>query len=201
MRIAALILAAGRSRRFGAGNKLLADLEGKPVLAHTLAAVTAAGFDQVLLVTGHDHDAMMEITQRFAIDAIRAPDADEGMGASIAAGVARIAPDIEGLAILPGDMPLVTSHTLHILTQTFVAHAAKSIVHAAGRDGAQRNPVVWPRRYFPQLAALEGDRGAKSLIRDAIAVRISDETELFDIDDAAALAEARTVLRARQAQF
>lgn len=200
MRIAALILAAGRSRRFGAGNKLLADLEGKPVLAHTLAAVTNARFDQLLLVTGHDHDAMTEIAQGFSVDAIRAPDAGEGMGASIAAGVARVAPNIDGLAILPGDMPLITPQTLQILAQTFTAHDGRLIVHAADRDGAQRNPVLWPREYFTQLAALEGDRGAKSLIHDAIVVRISDETELFDIDDADALTEARNILRVRQAQ-
>lgn len=201
MRLAAIVLAAGRSRRFDAGNKLLADLDGMPVLAHTLAAVSAAGFDQILLVTNHDHDAIVQTAHRFAVNAVQCPKADGGMGQSIAAGVTRLAPGIDGFAILPGDMPLIMPQTLQILAQTFAAHAAHSIVYTADRDGAQRNPVFWPRAYASQLAHLEGDRGAKSLIRDAIAVRIADASELLDVDDPAALDQARSVIRARRAQF
>jgi molybdenum cofactor cytidylyltransferase len=200
MHIAALVLAAGRSRRFGPGNKLLADLEGTPVLAHTLAAVSAAGFDQTLVVTGQDHAELLDILQRFRVQIVSCADAGEGMGTSIAAGVSMLAPDIDGLAIIPGDMPLMTPQTLHTLLQTFAAHAGGSIVHAADRDGAQRNPVFWPRSFMPRLAALKGDRGAKSLIDEAIAVRVSDLNELSDIDDPADLVKARNIIHARHAQ-
>ena len=70
MHIAALVLAAGRSRRFGPGDKLLADLEGTPVLAHTLAAVSAAGFDQTLVVTGQDRAELLDILQRFRVQIV-----------------------------------------------------------------------------------------------------------------------------------
>ncbi|MBY0226507.1 MAG: nucleotidyltransferase family protein [Hyphomicrobium sp.] len=201
MHIAALVLAAGRSRRFGPGNKLLADLEGAPVLAHTLAAVTAAGFEQTLVVTGQDHAAVKNILQRFRVQIVGCADAEEGMGTSIAAGVAVLAPIIDGVAIIPGDMPLLTPQTLQILLQTFAAHAGHSIVYAADRDGAQRNPVVWPCAYMPQLAALKGDRGAKSLIgAEAIAVRISDANELLDVDNPADLVKAGNIIHARHAQ-
>lgn len=201
MQIAALVLAAGRSVRFGPGNKLLANLEGTPVLAHTLAAVSAAGFDQTLVVTGRDHAELLNVLQRFHVQIVSNMDAEEGLGTSIAAGVAVLAPAIDGVAIIPGDMPLITPQTLQILSQTFAAHAASSIVYAADRDGAQRNPVVWPRAYVPQLAALKGDRGAKSLIGgEAIAVRISDTNELLDIDDPADLVIAGNTIHARHAQ-
>ncbi|MGZ8409121.1 MAG: nucleotidyltransferase family protein [Hyphomicrobium sp.] len=200
MHIAALVLAAGRSRRFGPGNKLLADLEGTPVLAHTLAAVSAAGFDQTLVVTGQDHAELLDILQRFRVQIVTCADAGEGMGTSIAAGVSMLAPGTDGLAIIPGDMPLMTPQTLHTLLQTFAAHAGSSIVHAADRDGAQRNPVLWPRSFMPRLAALKGDRGAKSLIDEAIAVRVSDFDELSDIDDPADLVKARNIIHARHAQ-
>jgi molybdenum cofactor cytidylyltransferase len=199
MQIAALVLAAGRSRRFGPGNKLLADLEGAPVLARTLAAVSAAGFKQTLVVTGQDHAALIDVLQRFRVQIVSCA-AGEGMGASIAASVAMLAADIDGLAIIPGDMPLVTPQTLQTLLQTFTAHAGSSIVYAADRDGTQRNPVFWPRSYVPQLAALKGDRGAKFLISDAIAVRISDTNELLDVDDPADLVKARNIVHARHAQ-
>ena len=122
------------------------------------------------------------------------------MGTSIAAGVSMLAPGTDGLAIIPGDMPLMTPQTLHTLLQTFAAHAGSSIVHAADRDGAQRNPVLWPRSFMPRLAALKGDRGAKSLIDEAIAVRVSDLDELSDIDDPADLVKARNIVHARHAQ-
>lgn len=201
MQTAALVLAAGRSRRFGPGNKLLADLDGTPVLAHTLAAVCAAGFDQTLVVTGQDHAALSNVLQRFRVQIVLCAEDGEGMGTSIAAGVAMLAPDIDGLAIIPGDVPLITPQTLQVLLQTFAAHAGSSIVYAADRDGAQRNPVFWPRSYMPQLAALKGDRGAKSLIGEAIAVRISDTNELLDVDDPADLVTARNIIHARHEQF
>jgi molybdenum cofactor cytidylyltransferase len=200
MQIAALVLAAGRSVRFGPGNKLLADLQGTPVLAHTLAAVRAAGFDQTLVVTGQEHAALLNILQRFRVQIVSCADDGDGMGTSIATGVAMLAPDIDGLAVIPGDMPLLTPQTLQILLQTFAAHAGNSIIYAAVRDGAQRNPVFWPRSYIPKLAALKGERGAKSLIGEAIAVRISDTNELLDVDDPDDLVKACNIIHARHAQ-
>jgi molybdenum cofactor cytidylyltransferase len=111
-----------------------------------------------------------------------------------------LAPDIDGLAVIPGDMPLLTPQTLQTLLQTFAAHAGSSIVYAADRDGAQRNPVFWPRSYIPKLAALKGERGAKSLIGEAIAVRISDTNELLDVDDPDDLVKACNIIHARHAQ-
>jgi molybdenum cofactor cytidylyltransferase len=200
MHVAALVLAAGVSRRFGPDNKLLADLEGAPVLAHTLAAVSAAGFDQTLVVIGRDHAALSNVLQSFRVRIVECADAGDGIGTSISAGVVMLAPNIDGLAIIPGDMPLLTPQTLHTLLQTFAAHAGSSIVYATDSEGAQRNPVLWPRSYVSQLAVLKGDRGAKSLIGQAIGVRISDPNELLDVDDAGDLITARDVIRARHAQ-
>jgi molybdenum cofactor cytidylyltransferase len=200
MRLAAIVLAAGRSRRFPSGNKLLADLEGRAVLAHTLAAVTAAGFDRILLVTGPDHDALVRVAQPFDLQIVRCPDTADGMGHSIAAGVSALTSDIDGVAIVPGDMPLLTPRTLRTLAGAFDTHAGRSIVHPVTHDGSQRNPVFWPRSHIEALRSLDGDRGAKPLIRNAIAVRIADESEWLDVDDPASLGAARTVLRARLKQ-
>lgn len=196
MRLASLVLAAGRSLRFGSGNKLLADLDGLPVLARTLAAVTAAGFDENLLVIGSDHDAAARIAGPFGVNIVRCPNAAGGMGHSIATGMRAVTDAIDGVAIIPGDMPLITSRSLRSLADAFAAHAGRSIVHAAAQDGAQHNPVIWPRVYFPALLSLQGDRGAKSWIENAIAVRLED-SELLDVDDQPALAAASTVIRLR----
>jgi molybdenum cofactor cytidylyltransferase len=201
MRIAALVPAAGRSRRFGAGNKLLARLEGQSVLQRTVAAVTAAGFDETIVVTGPDHDAIALELRDAPVRLVRCADQRDGMGYSIAAGVASLHGAIAGVAILPGDMPLMRPATLQALVDAFVLHAGRRIVHAADGQGAQRNPVIWPPDFFAGLRALQGDRGAKAIIRDAVPVRVPDERELLDIDDDDTFALALQALTAKPAQF
>jgi molybdenum cofactor cytidylyltransferase len=200
MRIVALVLAAGRSRRFGARNKLLADLEGRAVLARTVAAVTAAGFDETMVVTGPDHDAIEQVLRATPVRLVRSANERDGIGLSIATGVAALGDDVEGIAILPGDMPLMTAATLRTIADEFVSHQGQRIVHAADGQGAQRNPVLWPRIFFSDLMSLQGDRGAKTMIRDAVAVRVADDRELLDIDDEEGFARARQALIGKLAQ-
>jgi molybdenum cofactor cytidylyltransferase len=199
MRIAALVLAAGRSRRFGSGNKLLAVLEGRTVLERTVAAVSEAGFSHIAVVTGPAHAAIREILRAYPVRLVRCPDEKDGMGYSIAAGVASLGPDIDGVAILPGDMPLMTAATLRSLVDMFAAQGGKQIVHPVDQAGEQHNPVIWPRAFFADLQILAGDRGAKSLIRDAFGVRIADDSTLLDVDTAEAFAIARQVLTGKSA--
>jgi molybdenum cofactor cytidylyltransferase len=200
MRIAALVLAAGRSRRFGARNKLLADLEGRAVLARTVAAVTAAEFDETMVVTGPDHDAIRHLLGDASVRLVPCAASCGGMGMSIASGIAALRSDVEGVAILPGDMPLMTTATLRKIADEFVSHQGQRIVHAADGQGAQRNPVLWPRICFSELMSLQGDRGAKIMIRDAVTVRVTDDRELLDIDDEEGFARARQALIGKLAQ-
>jgi molybdenum cofactor cytidylyltransferase len=201
MRVAALVLAAGRSRRFGTDNKLLAPLEGTAILARTAAAVTTAGFDETVVVTGLDHDAIAEVLRDVPVRLVRCADERDGMGYSIAAGVAALREGTDGVAIVPGDMPLLTSATLRMLADVFAAHGGQRIVHAADRSGAQRNPVIWPGAFFGALQARQGDRGAKALIADAVAVGVAENCEIIDIDDGDAFALAEQMLIVKPAQF
>lgn len=200
MRIAALVLAAGRSRRFGTDNKLLAPLEGTAILARTAAVVSTAGFDETVVVTGLDHDAIAEVLRDVPVRLVRCADERDGMGYSISAGVAALRQGIDGIAIVPGDMPLLTPATLRMLADTFAAHGGQRIVHTADRSGAQGNPVIWPGAFFGALQALQGDRGAKSLIHDAVAVGVAGASELLDIDDGDAFASAQQALIEKPAQ-
>lgn len=203
MRIAVIVLAAGRSRRFGPADKLLADLDGAPVLVHTVRAVATAGFDTLVVVTGEARAQIGDFLADFAVRLVPCPQDRYGMGYSIAAGVRALDAEISGALILPGDMPLITPQAIADLVGVFRAHAGLRIVHAADSAGAQRNPVIWPQPFFADLARLEGPSGGKSLLAAAsaaaVAVPVRDETNLFDIDDMAALDEARAILRSRSA--
>ncbi len=190
MRLAALILAAGRSRRFGPDNKLLAPLGGEAVIRRTVAAVRGAGFAEIVAVTGPDSDAIETVLAGSGVRCVRCADELDGLGHSIAAGAGALNADIDGVVIVPGDMPLLSTASLRMIVSVFGAQGGRRIVCAADADGAQRNPVIWPRAMIAQLTALHGSNGAKALIRDAIAVRIPDR-ELLDIDDTADFAQAR----------
>lgn len=193
MRLAAIILAAGRSRRFGDGNKLLAVLGGTAVVRRTVAAVRGAGLHDIVAVTGPDGDAIAHVLADIPVRCVRCADDRGGLGDSVATGASALDADVDGVMIVPADMPLLTAASLRMLVSVFAAQGGRRIVHAADASGAQRNPVIWPRARIAQLAAMHGSEGAKALIYDAVAVRIPDR-ELLDIDTDADFSQAQQAI-------
>lgn len=187
--MAALVLAAGRSTRFGPENKLLAELEGRPLVAHVVAAVQAAGLAP-LLVTGHEAEAV-----RAAVPMLRAvhnPDYAEGMATSLRAGISALPATVGAVLVLLGDMPRVKASTLRALIAAAQTPGVKAVVPAyAGRRG---NPVLLKRALFPSIMALHGDSGARKLLDaagDAVLVlEVDDPGVLADFDTPEALAGA-----------
>jgi molybdenum cofactor cytidylyltransferase len=190
MHLAAVVLAAGQSQRFGVDKKLLARLADGPVISHSVAALTGSSFRDILVVTGEDHDGIAEALRKYQVRLVRCDPDRRGIGYSIAAGVAALSRQTIGVAILLGDMPLIRTATLNALADAFIEANGRRIVYAADREGTQRNPVIWPRHCFEDLRSLTQDRGAKALIRDAIAVTVRDRLEFLDVDTTEALDKA-----------
>jgi molybdenum cofactor cytidylyltransferase len=186
--LAAILLAAGSSRRYGADNKLLAKIDDKPLITRVATALVSAQLGDIVVVTGHDAPTLASLlkpihcTLRFALNAAHA----DGMGGSIATGIAALGPTITGVLIAQGDMPDVDAALIGALCQRFIKCGSNSIVVPWLGEGRQGNPVLWPRRLFADLAALRGDQGAKPLIKaagDAVErVMISDASAATDID-------------------
>lgn len=189
-RIAALILAAGESRRMGAANKLLSAYKGKAVLLHVLDAVTSVELSQTLLVTGHESHSIREFVGEGRIGFVDAPDYAGGISASIRAGIRALDASIDAVLICLGDMPDVHSADLAEIADAFRDSRSDPIVVPmhAGRRG---NPVLWPRRHFAALADLEGDRGARHLLdefaSEVVRVSVDHPGVLRDIDTPADL--------------
>jgi molybdenum cofactor cytidylyltransferase len=186
--LAAILLAAGSSRRYGADNKLLAKIDGTPLIVRVATALVGAQFGEIIVVTGHDAP-VLERTLKPVSSALRFvhnPQHHDGMGGSIAAGVAALGPHINGVLIAQGDMPDVDTALIGALCQRFINCGSDRIVVPWLGEGRQGNPVLWPRRLFADLAALRGDQGAKQLIKaagDTIErVMISDTSAATDID-------------------
>ncbi len=191
----AVLLAAGRSSRFGADNKLLAEIGGRPmvrVVADTL--VRSACFDEIVAVTGSEADAVTHALKDLPVRCVVNANWQEGMGTSIAVGIARLSPSSEGAAIALGDMPFLDRALIERLVSAFFEHDAMSIVIPTTPSGGQRNPVLWPRRFFARLERLKGQDGGKILLKDlarsCVALPVTDERPFRDIDDPAAFAQA-----------
>lgn len=191
MNIAAIIVAAGRSSRFGDGDKLLAEFRGTPLIRHAAAAVAASQVADAVLVVGPHSDAIVAAAGQGPWRVAINEDPDWGLSGSIRTGIAALDKSIDGAMIVLGDMPFVTAALIAKLSEVFVTNHGRRIVVPVTRDGRQTNPVLWPRALFPELMRLTGDSGAKAVLvakPDLQApVTVEDDIAAFDIDTRADL--------------
>lgn len=193
----ALILAAGAGRRFGSP-KMLAPLDSVPVIRRTAQAVIAAGFDDVLVMTGAQHAAITDALDGLACRTFPAPGWEEGMAASIRAGSAELADCRHGLFVFLGDMPLVPTGLCPQLASLAVTkgYAARPVFE--GRPG---HPVAFVRAALADLARLQGDQGAAHGLRHRLAdvgyVETAEIGAILDIDGPDDLIAAERVWKSR----
>ena len=190
--VGAIVLAAGRSSRWraahsGTANKLLASLDGAPVIAHVVAAIAAAGLPLPVVVTGHMAPEVSAALAGYAVTFIDAPGFADGMSRSLAAGLAAAPSEWCAALVVLGDMPRVGAATLKALAAAVTDENTVALPVLNGRRG---NPVVWGRAHWPALMALTGDLGGKALLShlDVIEVPTANDGVLTDVDTPEALA-------------
>jgi len=184
-RIAALVLAAGRSTRMGAINKLIAEIGGKPLVRIAVEQALASRADPVIVVTGHEREkvetALKDLPVRFAHN----PDYAEGLGSSLKAGIAAVPEDADGAIVCLGDMPQVNSALINQLLSAFDPEKGALVV-VPSIEGRRGNPVVWSRRFFNDLMQIQGDVGARYLIGNyaeaVVEVPVAGGAALTDVD-------------------
>ncbi len=193
-RIAALVLAAGQSRRMGATNKLLIDIDGAPMVRRVVETVLASRARPVIVVTGHQGDAVRDALDGLDIAFIDNPDYTEGLSASLRHGLGALAKrrNIDGALVCLGDMPEVGAAHLDKLIAAFDPLEGRAIC-VPTHNGKRGNPVLWASRFFAEIVAVAGDVGARHLIGDyaelACEVELADGGVLVDIDTPEALSE------------
>jgi molybdenum cofactor cytidylyltransferase len=190
-RIAALVLAAGRSSRMGAINKLLIGIDGKPMVRRVAETALAAGAKPVIAVTGHERDRVEAALAGLAVVRVDNPDYAQGLSTSLKRGLAALPADIDGVLVCLGDMPLISAADLGRIVAAFDPREGREIIVPIS-GGKRGNPVLWGRRFFAEMRGLAGDTGAKHLIGvypEAVA-EVEAETDgvLTDIDTPQALA-------------
>lgn len=190
-RIAAVILAAGRSSRMGEQNKLLATVGEAPMVTHVAAAAQASDAEQVIVVTDHEAERVQQALAALEVGNVYNPDYATGMASSLRCGLDAVSHEMDGVIILLGDMPFVTARQINELIDEFNPNMERDIV-APFRDGRRGNRVLWARRYFPAMKALTGDTGARGLLKEQAAnvwdVLVSCDAVFKDFDTPEALA-------------
>jgi molybdenum cofactor cytidylyltransferase len=189
-RVAVLVLAAGQSRRMGKTNKLLVPVDGKPLLRHTVEAALASKATTTIVVTGHEREEVERSLDGTGVRTAYNADYASGLSTSLKAGIAALPPGTDAAIVCLGDMPEIDAELIDRLIDAFDPAEGRSIV-VPTHDGKRGNPVLWASAYFPAMASLEGDVGARHLIgahRDAV-VEIPFDTgaSLLDIDTPEAL--------------
>ena len=189
-RIGALLLAAGQSRRMGGPNKLLAEIDGIPMVAHIARRLLASRARPIIAVLGNQADAVDAALGKLPVERARNPDFAAGLSTSLKRGLAALPPDLDGVIVCLGDMPLISGRHLDRLIAAFNPLEGRAII-VPTRRGKRGNPVLWSKRFFPEMAELAGDVGAKHLIGEhaelVAEVEMDDDSVLVDIDTPDAL--------------
>lgn len=177
--IAGIVLAAGRSSRLGRPKQLL-PLHGEPLIRHTLRQVLASSLNEVIVVTGHKADEVRGAVADLPVDCIFNPDAAAGQSTSVRVGLSALSPDVESAVFVLGDQPGVDPNVIDALITAW--RASRSPVVAPRYEDQIGNPVLFDRQVFPELALLEGDAGARPLVR---AYQDTGHLQLVPVDAAA----------------
>ncbi len=193
-RLAAILLAAGRSTRMGGPNKLIAEISGRPLVRVAAEELLASRARPVIVVTGHQRERVAAALKGLDVVLVHNPDYADGLSTSLRAGITAVPADADGAIVCLADMPQVDAGLIERLLGAFDPEKGALIVMPT-TDGKRGNPMVWSRRFFPELAAIDGDVGARNLIAqypEAVAeVPVTGKAALVDVDTPDALIAVR----------
>lgn len=189
-KVAAIVLAAGQSRRMGRENKLLAPVAGRPMLTYAVDAALKSKAHPVIVVTGHEPDEIKVVLEGREVSYVHNARFADGLSTSLAQGLDAVPADSEAALICLGDMPKVSSGLIDRLISAYNPVEGRAVV-VPTRDGKRGNPVLFDRRFFAEMREIAGDVGARHLIgehEDLVAeIAVDDDAIFLDVDTPDAL--------------
>ncbi len=183
-RVGGVVLAAGESRRFDGGNKLLAAVEGTPIVRRSAATLLDSRLDDVVAIVGHEAEAVQNAFDGLEMVVRRNEEYTEGQSTSVREGiVASRERGWDAVVFALGDMPFVSPSTVNTLLDAYAA--GEGSIVAAAYDGTRGNPVLFDASHFDALAQVTGDRGGRRLVGEnpnSVLVETEDPGTVRDID-------------------
>ena len=181
IKISGVVLAAGQSTRMGR-DKLLLPFRGKTILEHVIAAACNSLLSEVIVVVPCSYDT--SCLDMSGCKVVTSPNREMGQAESVKAGLAAIAQDCDGCAVMLGDLPLLTPDSINRLVQTFANRSEQWVIPM--NNGKRGNPVIIPARWFGEVFKLSGDAGARQLFSRPEALlhfmEADDVGFYFDVD-------------------
>lgn len=172
--VAGVILAAGESRRLGRPKQLL-DYRGSPLIAHVVRSALDSGLGSVTVVLGANEAKIREAVDLSETSVVSNPDFADGQSTSVAAALSSIGPGVDGVLFLLGDQPGVTSDVIDAVVEAFDGGPQRIVMPSW--QGVPANPVLFGRGHFAELSGLDGDEGARSIVR-----RLRESVVLVPVD-------------------
>jgi molybdenum cofactor cytidylyltransferase len=189
-KIHAVILAGGQSKRMGTENKLLVPINGKPMVVLASETVTASKANSVTVITGFEDQKIKEAIQNSNIHFAHNKNFQNGISSSVVTAVKSAPEDCSAILIGLGDMPNITVSHIDQLIDAYNPLEGRAICVPTWK-GKRGNPVLWARRFFPEMLQLKGDFGAKELMGKyaelVVEVEMNDNGIVIDIDTPEAL--------------
>lgn len=183
--VAGVVLASGLSRRFGGRNKMLADIDGRPMVHRTVSAYVDAGLSPVVVVVGHDAGDVAAALGDLPVDLIHNPDFAQGQSRALVRGVGAIDGKVDAAVIGVADQPWLNSETIRLLTRAWEETRAPIVVPVYG--GQRGNPVLFSGELFSELLEVTGDTGGRPVLQRhrerAVWVEIADTDQGRDVDE------------------
>ncbi len=175
--VGGIVLAAGKSSRFGESNKLLATVDGEPIVRHAVRTLLNASVEPIVVVLGHEADAVQAAVADLPVETVYNDRYASGQSSSVGVGIAELAanPAVDAAIVALGDMPFVDPDTVATIVAAYRGGAGQ--VLAAAHDGVRGNPVLFDRRFFEALGRIEGDIGGREILLE------SDSAALVAVDD------------------
>jgi molybdenum cofactor cytidylyltransferase len=175
--VAAILLAAGQSSRFGASDKLLADLQGQPLILHAAQRIGELNPARKIAVCGAE---VGKLLSPLGFHIVTNPDARQGLSTSLACGIeAARQGECSAALVCLGDMPLISLNHLRLLLSRFEGKSAPIV--GSRKDDKAMPPAIFARAFFDQLQSGHGDQGARGLLASADHIT-APANELIDID-------------------
>ena len=161
-----IILAAGSSRRYGKTNKLVQIFQDKPIIRHVIDVLLEENEPKdLLVVVGHEKSKIIDLINNPKIKIVNNIDYKRGIGTSISCAMRHIEDYIQGVMIIPADMPFISKVDLQNLENKFIELNSTKVVFPK-YENSLGNPVILPKSYFDILKNLKADEGARSHIKN-----------------------------------
>jgi molybdenum cofactor cytidylyltransferase len=195
VKVPGLVMAAGRGRRFAGGPKMLADVDGRPVLRHVVESALASRLDPVIVVLGAGAEAGLKAIEGLDDPRLRVvfnPAWSTGKASTFDAGLREVSADAPGVVALLGDMPRVRPWLIDRVLSEFELSGRLCFPVYDGREGPVKgHPTAYPRELFGEIRQLVGDDTASAAVRrhwgEAVKIPLDDASSQADIDTAADL--------------